>query len=348
MIDAVLQLKSQHHQGKIITLSRRGLIPQTHEDDRTPWPLDSNLFPIRLKDLVKFIREEIKKIPPENARRQAFFRAIRLKANAIWSTFTLFEKKQFLRHLLPYWDIQRHQVPPEVSKCLDQLFYNKSLELIKGRLIEFSKGNAIIQPRHTDSRDVLNINWIINCTCPGNYLVPTTNPIIDSLISQGLSVISELNPGLKIAPTGAMINNLNSISNNLFAIGPPCKGVLYERSSVREIRRQIFDLTKLLLSHTEQNSGPLLKRPPQTCHSNYYRLLCTLPNTNLIQHAPQHALFYKGYTTRKSPTCANVVNLRNHPSLADLAKSCLHSKIAKKRCRHYSTGNLMFRPGAPL
>lgn len=248
MIDAALQLKSQGHTGKIYALSRRGLIPQIQVEDTAEYKLDENLSSMKLRKLISLIRNEIKKLQDYPASQQAIFKTIRLNLNSIWVSLSLREQKQFLRHCLPYWETQRHRIPPKIFECINQLRHQGSLEIVKGRILEIKNGNAIIQPRNQINSTNIEIKTLINCTGPGKYHSDLTNPIIESLLTQGLAVVHELQLGLKTNPDGALINTANKPSNKLYTLGPPRKGTLFECTAVKEISQQSFDLAKLLLT----------------------------------------------------------------------------------------------------
>lgn len=252
MIDAALQLKSQGHTGKIYALSRRGLIPQLQLEDIAEYKFDENLSSMNLRYLIKFIRNEINKVRDNPGTQQAIFKAIRLNANSIWAALSFREQKQFLRHCLPYWETQRHRIPPHISEFINQLTHQGSLEIIKGRILEVKNGSAIIQPRNQINRTSLKIETIINCTGPGKYQSDEKNPIIESLLSQGLAVVHDLGLGLKANPEGALINTANIPSDKLYTLGPPRKGTLFECTAVKEITQQSFDLAKLLLTQFQQ------------------------------------------------------------------------------------------------
>ncbi len=247
MIDAVLQLKSQGHSGKIIALSRHGLIPKTQLEETAEYIIDEKTLSLNLKDLIKFTRKEINNNADNPIIQQAILKAIRLKVNPIWKSFSLREKRQFLRHCLPYWDTERHRIPPQISEYLNLLTEEKSLEIIKGRLLEIKNGAVIFLKRKQTNPSTSRVQTIINCTGPGKYQSIENNPIIESLLSQGLAVVHDLQLGLKVSPNGALINTANIASDRLYTLGPPSKGTLFECTAVKEISQQSTELANLLL-----------------------------------------------------------------------------------------------------
>lgn len=247
MIDAVIQLKSQHHQGMIYTLSRRGLTPKAQTNNIVSYQLDDKSCTMGLMKLVRFIKSEIHQSSGDIAIQQAIFRAVRLKANDIWHSFTLFEKKQFLRHLQPYWEVQRHRTPPQIDQYFKELQTDGVLELIKGRLREVKNNRAMVKLRYPNKSKALEIDWLINCTGPGYYTQETRNPLIQSLLSQEMATVNELGLGLNVSSVGALINTSNVVSDRLYVLGPPLKGVLFECTAVREIKEQSIRLAMTLL-----------------------------------------------------------------------------------------------------
>lgn len=248
MIDAVIQLKSQNHQGKIMALSRHGLFPQVNLPETTHYDFDKRLFPLPLKKLIRLIRYEIQTHPNQIDYHQALFKAIRHRVNDLWMSFTLFEKKQFLRHLATYWETVRHRVAPEIAGNIKEYQDAESLEIMAGHVVEIANKSVVITTRHTRQRLTLNIDCIINCTGPGKYNHDHLNPIVDSLISQGYAQFNELQLGLNVAKSGAIINTAGQESKKIFALGPVRKGISFETTAVREIRSQSEELASFLLS----------------------------------------------------------------------------------------------------
>jgi uncharacterized NAD(P)/FAD-binding protein YdhS len=54
--------------------------------------------------------------------------------------------------------------------------------------------------------------------------------------------------GLDVSPDGALIDAHGSVSNALYAIGPVRKGGLWETIAVPELRVQVSELSRLLLT----------------------------------------------------------------------------------------------------
>lgn len=57
-----------------------------------------------------------------------------------------------------------------------------------------------------------------------------------------------LSLGLDIADNGAVIDDQGLPSNSLYALGPLCKGKLWESIAVPELRVQVAELGSLLVS----------------------------------------------------------------------------------------------------
>lgn len=252
MIDAVIQLKSQNHSGKITALSRHGLMPHVNMLDSVKYYFNDNLFPMSLKKLISLVRSEIKLHPEQKGYHQALFKALRLRANDIWSSFTTHEKKQFIRHLAPYWEVVRHRIAPKVAEYVNVAIMDQTVEVISGRIVEVIKGSILIKIRHQQKPEKLDAEFIINCTGPEKYTHGHLNPIIDSLITQGLAQYNKFQLGLNVAESGAIINAAGVVSQNIFVLGPPRRGNVFETTAVREIRAQSEVLAKLCLSELFQ------------------------------------------------------------------------------------------------
>lgn len=249
MIDAVIQLKSQNHEGKIMALSRHGLLSQVNLPETSHYQFDPMLFPISLKKLIKVIREEINMHAHQDEFHQSLFKALRLKANEVWSSFSFFEKKQLINHLMPYWEKFRHRVAPKISHSINIYINDKSLEILSGHIVEIINQRVVVRTRRHQELSAFQADYLINCTGPEKYDHKNLMPILDSLISQGYVLYNDLHLGINVSKSGAVIDRFGVESRTMYVLGPPRKGVLIETTAVKEIRVQSEELAKHCLNN---------------------------------------------------------------------------------------------------
>lgn len=114
MVDAVLALDDAGHPGPFLALSRRGLRPQVHAPVAAPAEVfDPDRLPTRTADLVRRVREAAGR-----TEWRAVVDSLRPYTHRLWQGLPLEERRRFLRHVRPYWDIHRHRIAPAVAARL--------------------------------------------------------------------------------------------------------------------------------------------------------------------------------------------------------------------------------------
>ncbi|MBV9576211.1 MAG: FAD/NAD(P)-binding protein [Gammaproteobacteria bacterium] len=244
MIDSVLMLYEQRHQGKIYAISRHGLLPLPHVHHKTaPFSLDKN-FPLALRKLTQFLRLQIKSHMATGGDWQAVINALRHHVPAIWTAISLADKQRFLRHLLPYWNIHRHRVHKKIVELLLQLMQKQQLVLLSGRVMSVENNCTRVRLRHTQKVLQFDTTWAVNCTGPSLDISAAEQPLLHALLQKGLAVLDYLNLGIRTESTGALQQANGEISSQLYVLGGLRKGSCWEVNAVPEIRKQCWELAR--------------------------------------------------------------------------------------------------------
>jgi len=245
-VDAVLGLRHNGHRGSIVMVSRRGLLP--HEHRHLDRPAASSPLATSFSDVIASVRRS-------RSNNESDWRAIidglRREINARWESLDLSEQRRFVRHVLPYWNVHRHRMAPEVAKAIALLLADGTLRMIAGRtqqLEPIAGGIRVpIAVRGTDTTIVVEAQRVINCSGPEHDVSARTNPLLRSLLGSGALVPNPLRIGARIAGDGALIGADGTPSARLFALGPVRYGTLIETTAIPEIREQVRTLAERLL-----------------------------------------------------------------------------------------------------
>lgn len=247
MIDAVLTLYHQHHQGKIYAISRHGLLPLPHADAMSPYSLQDHL-PIELRAITKYLRTQSKMHVNKGGDWRAVVNALRHEIPKLWEKWQLLDRKRFLRHALPYWNIHRHRVHTTLIDLLAKLCASQQLTILSGRIESVENENAKVKLRLTNTISQIETKWLINCMGPALSMRLVSQPLICSLLKRSIAAIDPLELGFDMATTGALREKTGQFSNWLYTLGPPAKSAFWESSAVPEIRKQSFNLVKHILN----------------------------------------------------------------------------------------------------
>lgn len=238
MIDTVLTLYHQGHRGKIYAVSRHGLLPLPHADNAVPFVFFPEDVATDVRLLTKFLRYQSRVHSEAGGDWRSIINAVRKHVPVIWSKISARDKKRFIRHLVPYWNIHRHRVHPQVATFLQELILKKQLIVIAGHIQSVDNKDANVKLRKTQEIRQIPISWLINCMGPANDISTAHNTLLNALVKKRLVAIDELKLGFDITAKA---------SSSFYTVGFSHRGVTWEASAVPEIRKQLFDLTKHLL-----------------------------------------------------------------------------------------------------
>jgi len=251
-IDMVVSLLKRNHTGKLFIISRRGLLPLKHISANA-WTISFKTDDITTASLLfRLIKQEITEAAAEGADWRAVIDALRPHTQKIWMQLPLEEKRRFLNHIRPYWEVMRHRMPPESWKIVNDSINSGQLTVIPARIRQVERTGDFLKVnylRKGESQDsTLKAKRIINCTGPQSDYRKLDVPLIMNLFSKGWLCPDELFLGIKTDSRGAVISRDGHISSKIFAIGPPCKGTLWECTALRDIRSQVSGLIPELLA----------------------------------------------------------------------------------------------------
>ncbi len=243
MVDMVVDLLARGFQGPIHALSRRGLLPQAHELTRTYPPfLDRERLPRGLLALTRRIRREVRDAASRGQDWRSVMDAIRPLVQDLWIALDEDDRRRFLRHLRPYWDVHRHRMAPEIAREIERLRAEGRLSTHAGRIassgIEGGRIKFTFRPRAGGAERGLVGDWVINCAGPETDYARIRHPLVSSLLASGLARPDPLALGLDLTPSFQLIGREGRPTPRLYALGPPTRGLLWESTAVPDIRKQ--------------------------------------------------------------------------------------------------------------
>lgn len=255
MIDIVVALKAQGHQGRISVVSRHGLLPQVHiypAPNVHPPFLREIQPPQTMTELVKQVRQQVSLAGQKNRDWRPVIDSMRPFIPQIWQSLSPTERRRFLRHLRPYWDTHRHRVAPQVATLINSLLNTGQLAIYTGRIHGYmvtpqNQITVTLRQQRNTRLDLRNINWVINCTGPESDYRKFEQLLIVNLLKQGLACPDEMRLGLATTSNGSILNINREASWTLYTLGAPQKGILWETTAVPEIRYQAELLSQLLI-----------------------------------------------------------------------------------------------------
>ncbi|MFT3725571.1 MAG: FAD/NAD(P)-binding protein [Hyphomonadaceae bacterium] len=247
-IDVVLALRRQGHCGLITLLSRRGQLPRPHEGGGQ-WPafIDPHL-PASPAKLVRVVRQEIRKAMMAGVPWPRVVDAVRPRITAIWSSWSLTERKAFLRHMRPWWDTVRHRMAPRIAASIASQLEAGTLDVVAGRIVKWQADaggicigidvRGVGPTRHV-------ARHVINCTGPGTDVAELSAPLLVDGLRRGLLTPDALRLGVETLSCAA-VGADGQASRWLYGAGPMTRAEFWESTAVPEIQAQARMLAQRL------------------------------------------------------------------------------------------------------
>jgi uncharacterized NAD(P)/FAD-binding protein YdhS len=235
-VDAILTLEAKGFRGHILALSRRGLAPRGHGQrepaDGAIGPLPSACVP-----LLRQVRARSAAVGWRSAVHE-----LRNVTNEIWNGASLAEKRRFLRHLRPWWDVHRHKIAPAVAARVEAMEREGRLTFAAGKLVSVKaaarEAEIYFRPRGSEASEIIRAARIMNCTGPETNIARSGEPLLQSLLDAGRIRPDPSGIGLHVDEECRTLDSGGAASESLFAIGPITRGAFWESVAVPDIRVQ--------------------------------------------------------------------------------------------------------------
>jgi uncharacterized NAD(P)/FAD-binding protein YdhS len=160
------------------------------------------------------------------------------------------DRKRFLRHLRPWWDVHRHRMAGHVADRINAARASGQFRVLVGRVRDYSIEDDQVRvryrPRRKDGLETITVARVVNCAGPGADYDRIQEPLIRDLLKDGVVRPDPLRLGLDVTNNCALLTREGAISRRLFAIGPVTKGTFWEMTAVPDIRRQTETLAQYL------------------------------------------------------------------------------------------------------
>lgn len=247
-VDQIINLLHNGHRGKITIMSRRGFVPKPHYNyDVVQLPPLPVLRGMAILDVVKMIRTMVKRYEPTGVDWRNVIDTVRHQVPEIWAALPTEERKRFLRHVRPFWEVHRHRIPENSYQIISKKVESGQIAIIAGRLIDITNEEQFarveIRRRGEQSPSTIMVKKVVNCTGPQSDFRKIGQPLIVDLLQKGWLQTDELGLGLSVNSQGQPLNKDGNPVTNLYTIGSLRKGAMWECTALREIVMQADELS---------------------------------------------------------------------------------------------------------
>lgn len=253
MIDTVVALEKAGYRGRYHVVSRRGLTPESWRD-APPEPdfLDLSAERFTARALLRAVRAKIETLHARDEDWQRVILAVRPHLSTIWSRVSIPERKRFMRHVRPYWDVFLHRAPPAGSAVVNAARDEGRLVTHAADLETFApqeNGRVLATYRPRGQRTIRStvVDAVINCVGFEHRWDRIEDPLVKNLLARGIVRPSAIGLGVDADPqTFATIDVHGGKSRNVSVIGLPLRGILFESGTIGELLKQSLILAPKL------------------------------------------------------------------------------------------------------
>ena len=239
-IDMVLSLRDKGYRGPIYFVSRNGLLPQPHRPAQSIYAFAPEEIAAQknLADMRRMLHNAL----AAHGEWRPVMDALRPHTQLLWQRLTIADQQRFLARLLPFWNVHRHRMAPQIAAAMEA-------EIAAGTLQQLCSKRTSL--RTQDDQLILTVGTtelrpgrILNCTGPELNVARSRNPLIRQLYAAGIVEPHATGLGIAVDPQQRAWGMLHP---HLYAVGSLMTGQLLESTAVPELRAQAAAAAQSLL-----------------------------------------------------------------------------------------------------
>ena len=253
MVDAVVSLEQAGHRGPIEVFSRHGLLPHVRRQPPAWMDFLAADYSIRTpRQLLRELRRHCRDAIAQGVDWQAPLDTVRAHIARLWSQATDVQRRQFVRHVRPWWESHHHRSPPLSAELVERLRGEGRLRIqaasFKG-LEPTANGGVSIRIRRRGETETCAVQGaaLINSSGIEYDWRRVARPLPQQLLARGLVQPGPLALGIAAATDGAVLDAEGGKARRLFAMGPPLRGMWWESTAVTDVASQAKALAARLV-----------------------------------------------------------------------------------------------------
>ncbi|MHC8343789.1 FAD/NAD(P)-binding protein [Pseudomonas sp. RT6P73] len=252
MVDAVVSLEQAGHRGPIDVFSRHGLLPHVRRQPPAWVDFLAEDPSIRTpRQLVRELRRHCRDAIAQGIDWQSPLDTVRAHIGRLWNQATDVQRRQFVRHVRPWWESHHHRSPPLSAELVARLHKAGRLRIqaasFKG-LKSTVEGQVSIRIRRRGEVETTVVSGaaLINSSGIEYDWRRVARPLPQQLLARGLIRPGPLALGIAAAVDGAVLDADGQVAQRLFAMGPPLRGMWWESTAVTDVASQAKALAERL------------------------------------------------------------------------------------------------------
>ncbi|MBC3271194.1 FAD/NAD(P)-binding protein [Pseudomonas sp. SWRI81] len=244
MVDAVVSLEQAGHRGPIEVFSRHGLLPHVRRQPPAWVDFLAENHNIRTpRQLLRELRRHCRDAIAQGIDWQAPLDTVRVHIARLWSQATDVQRRQFVRHVRPWWESHHHRSPPLSAALVERLQSAGRLRIHAAsfkRLEPNAEGGVSIRIRRRGEFETCLVQGaaLINSSGIEYDWRRVARPLPQQMLARGLVQPGPLALGIAAAVNGAVLDAEGRAAGRLFTMGPPLRGMWWESTAVTDVALQ--------------------------------------------------------------------------------------------------------------
>jgi uncharacterized NAD(P)/FAD-binding protein YdhS len=259
-MDAVALLDEREFRGCVHVVSRHGLMPCV--ENPFARALDVQQLALRTDTpyaLLRSLRAAARRHSGAGGDWRDVVEAIRSITPAVWTSWSVRDRRRFLRHLQVFWTIHRYRVPPKTAAVCERLRREGRLVRHRGRVSQASEApdrRIRVEVLGSAGKSSFVVSCAVNCTGPNGDYERVRHPLVQNLMRRGTIRADALHLGLDATQDLHVVDAAGSKVDRLYTLGPPLRGTFYETTAVPETREQAAAIARTVV---RESSGATLE-----------------------------------------------------------------------------------------
>lgn len=250
-IDFVNEWHHKGFTGKITMISRNGALPLVHEEPCMQGLLNGYFHENDSLKTILYKVNSIKRHPfLKIVRPVCVIEQLRNLFPRLWYHWSMEERDFFYRRVFKIWNINRHRIPPQVGKILQERMQDGRIEVKAAKIQSVTSDNQRVAIQFIDKSNgeeqTIYPKYVINCIGPDADYSKSDSVLLQQLLADGIAEVDELKTGL-ISNSKLQLKGQQGTHKNIWAIGPPLKSMFFESTAIHEVRNQAKALSEYIL-----------------------------------------------------------------------------------------------------
>lgn len=250
MADVVTSLCAGGHAGPITAVSRRGLLPKAHGHFLTTLDVIGERQPTTALGLLRLVRRQTAAADP-NLGWHPIVDSLRTVLHDVWNGLPPAERKRVVRRLLPFWEVHRFRIAPQIEAALAQAQSDGRLRVRVAAVVGLSltdDGHLEADLRSGTGPERDRFDAVVLCTGPEREVA--RNPLFAGMLAEGTVCLDAVGLGIAVDRRSRVLAPSGQPQPGLYAFGPMTRGSFGEMNGAPDIAVHVeATIAGLLDSH---------------------------------------------------------------------------------------------------